>query len=152
MAKHLEVIDHTYSSIWIAQLYIDYIVGLYMTMSIMYILQSNSLRASGLQPTRLLCPWDFSGNAGEDCHFLPLCLLHCCQILHLLMWIADSLEKTPKLGKNEGKKRKERQRMRQLDSITNSKDMSLSKLWKILKHSEAWQDAGHGIKESDTTQ
>ena len=68
------------------------------------------------------------------------------------MWIADSLEKTPKLGKKEGKKRKEQERMRWLDGITNSKDMSLSKLRKVLKHSETWQDAGHGgHKESDTT-
>ena len=54
-----------------------------------------------------------------------------------LMQRADSLEKTPMLGKIEGKRRRQWQRMRWLDSITDSKDMSLSKLQKIVKDSEA---------------
>ena len=67
-----------------------------------------------------------------------------------LMQRANSLEKTLMLGKIEGRRKRGQQRMRWLDSISDSIDMSLRKFWEIVKDREAWHTAFHGITESWT--
>ena len=91
-----------------------------------------------------------SNQSSPGCSVVGLMLKLQLQYFGHLMRRADSLEKTLMLGNTEGKRRRGRQRMRWSDSINDSMDMNLNKLWETVKDREACHDAVHGVSKSQT--